>query len=285
MKTRPFVVSFLSLAMLAVGCGRLTSSGAGGIDHPTDATDLVLRMDVGGGFVAPNYALARIPTWSLFGDGSVITEGPQIEIYPGPALPSVQQQVITEDGIQGILRAARDAGLMGPDASYQNRCIADASTTTFTLFADGQKHVISAYALGTEAGACPGTDDEGAARAKLAAFAAKLTDLSSWLPQGSVGEQRTFRFSETLVYVQPYSASPEPGLHQTAIDWPLSQGLASFGQSDPRFADFRCGVLDGSDLTAVRPDIERANQLTPWRSSGEEYSLIFRPLLPDQRSC
>src|SRR4029453_7915808 len=158
-------VFLVALTLLVAGCGRLTKAGSGGIDHPTGAADLVLRMDVGGGFVAPTYELRRIPTWSLFGDGRIITEGPQIEIYPGPALPSVQVQTVTEEGIQAILKAAEAAGLLGPNRTYGQDCVADAPTTTFTVYADGTKHVVSAYALGMVPGSCPGEDT--AARATL----------------------------------------------------------------------------------------------------------------------
>jgi hypothetical protein len=283
---RTIALPLSALALLAAACGRVTGSGGsggGGIEHPTGADELVLRMDVGGGFVAPTYELARIPTWSLFGDGRVITEGPQAMIYPGPALPNVQVQTITEDGIQAILEQARQAGLMGPDRDYAFHCITDAPTTTFTIYADGQKHVITAYALGESQGPCQGADT--AARAKLAAFQAELSDLARWLPAGSIGQQGRFEPSEMRVYVQPYSGASGQDLHQDAIDWPLAQQLSAFGQPDPSLQDLRCGVVAGSDLLALLTDAERANQLTPWRDGGARYSLIFRPLLPDEHSC
>jgi len=283
MRNRALLVPLLALTLLAVGCGRLTDTGdGGGIEHPIGPNELVLRMDIGGGFVPVEYALAQFPQWSLFGDGRLITEGPQIEIYPGPALPSLQVQTLTEAGVQVILEAAREAGLMGPDRTYDYPCVADAPTTTFTLYAGGAKHVSSAYALGVSEGACPGADTE--ARAKLAAFQAKLTDLASWLPTGSIGDQVPFEFDEMRVLVRPYSASPEPGLEQSPIDWPL-EPLSTFGRPDPAFSDFRCGVVGGVDLAKLLPDVRRANQLTPWRSDGERYALILRPLLPDEHTC
>ena len=283
MRNRALLVPLLALTLLAVGCGRLTDAGdGGGIEHPTGPNELVLRMDIGGGFVPVEYALAQFPQWSLFGDGRLITEGPQIEIYPGPALPSLQVQTLTDDGVQAILKAARESGLMGPDRSHDYPCIADAPTTTFTVYADGARHVVSAYALGIGEGACQGADTE--ARAKLVAFQATLTDLQSWLPAGSVSDQLPFEFDEMRVVVQPYSASPEPGLEQNPIDWPL-EPLSAFGLPDPTFSDFRCGVVSGADFAKLLPDAQRANELTPWRSDGERYGLIFRPLLPDEHTC
>lgn len=282
MRNRTLLVPLLALTLLAVGCGRLTDAGDGGIEHPTGPNELVLRMDTGGGFVPVEYALAQFPQWSLFGDGRLITEGPQIEIYPGPALPSLQVQTLTEDGVQAIVEAARESGLMGPDRSYDYQCITDAPTTTFTLDAGGTKHVVSAYALGVSEGPCQGADTE--ARAELVAFQAKLTDLASWLPTGSVGDQVQFQFDEMRVLVRPYSASPEPGLGQAPIDWPL-EPLSTFGQPSATFSDFRCGVVSGADFAKLLPEAQRANELTPWRSDGERYGLIFRPLLPDEHTC
>jgi hypothetical protein len=151
------------------------------------------------------------------------------------------------------------------------------------VYANGTKHVVSAYALGMVPGSCPGDDAE--ARAKLASFSAKLSDLAGWLPTGSLGEQDQFEFSEMRVYVQPYTGSPEPGLHQAAVDWPLSDPLPSFGVPDATYGDFRCGVVGGANLATLLPDAQRANELTPWRSDGADFSLIFRPLLPDEHNC
>jgi ribosomal protein L18 len=123
-----------------------------------------------GGFVPYEYTLGSTPFWSLFGDGTLIVPGPQIEIYPGPALPNLTATPVSEDGIQAILEAAREAGLMDGDANYGDQCIADAATTVFTTNADGTTTVVSAYALdvGEPAGTC-GNDRDAEARGKLAA--------------------------------------------------------------------------------------------------------------------
>ena len=83
-------------------------------------------MDVGGGFVAPSYSLKPVPAFSLYGDGRLIIEGPQIEIYPGPALPNLLVTRISEDGVQAIL--SRREGRRPPRARPQLR-LHDASQT------------------------------------------------------------------------------------------------------------------------------------------------------------
>jgi hypothetical protein len=258
-------------------------SGSGAIDHPTAPSDLVLRVEACCGFVPIEYTLMDIPGFSLFGDGRLVVTGPQIEIYPGPALPNLQVRQIDEDGVQAILEAAREAGLEGPDRSYEQAGVADAATTTFTVAAEGDVHTTKVYALHEDV---RGTSDEdAAARRALAQFAEKLGDLESWLPAGSVGPEEPYDFHALRVFV--VKDFPEGGeeLPQPDKEWPLAEPLASFGEPLEDQSDIRCGVVDGEELRALRPLAEKANQLTPWVSEGKDYHLVFRPLLLDESGC
>lgn len=269
-------------ALILTACGRFAEPSAG-IERPTGANDLILRVDVGGGFIPVEYTLRSFPMLSIFGDGRLITQGPQIEIYPGPALPNLLVRTVSDEGVDAILEAADDAGLLGPGRDYDFPCIADAGTTTFTLNAGGATHVVSAYALFEGAGDCPGVDAE--ARGKLVEFQTKLGDLASWLPAGSLGEERPFVEDELRVFVRPYSASPEPELEQQVVEWPLPTPLDTFGEPYPDLENTRCGVVSGTDHDELRDAAQLANELTPWASNGARYQLIFRPLLPDEHDC
>jgi hypothetical protein len=289
MRTRMLAIA-LAAAALLTACGRLNEGGAGGepdgIAHPTGADELVLRVATGGGFVPVEYNLRSLPGISIYGDGRMIVEGPVIEIYPGPAMPNLQVRQLTEPAIQAILREARAAGLLGPDATYDYPCVADLPTTTFTVVAEGETHTVSAYALGfTEAAEepaqCPGV--EANARERLYDFQVKIGDLASWLPEGSFGPERPFEPSEMRVYVLPYRGDPE--LEQTPVDWPLLPELDRFGDPDPNLTDIRCGIVADEDLATLLPEAQAANQLTPWVSDSGEFALIFRPLLPDEHTC
>jgi len=274
-----------AIALLAAACGRLNDDGPGGgeIPHPTGPNDLVVRIDVGGGFVPVEYALSALPGVSIYGDGRMIVPGPVIEIYPGPALPNLQVTHLSEEAIQAILSAARDAGLMDGDATYGYDCIADAPTTTFTVVAEGRTNVVSAYALGFDAGAgdCPGVDVE--ARAALATFQADLGDLRTLVPEGSIGQEEPYTAAQMRVFVLPYRGEPE--LPQQPVGWPLAGSLEAFGEPLDIVEEARCGVVGGRDLADLLPAASNANQLTPWTSGGTEYRLIFRPLLPDEHGC
>lgn len=268
------LIVVLALAALAA-CGRSSTFTPGASD------ELVLRMDVTGGFTPPQYQERDVPEWSLFADGRLVIPGPQIEIYPGPALPALNQRTLTADAIARIVARAREAGLEGPDRTYPATNVADAPDTVFT-------HVIDGVAHTTRVGALSGFDidpnasaEEQQARRDLQALVDDLNDLASWLDDGDIGEEEPFEAAALAVYVHPYQ--PAEDLKQEAKDWPLDEPLATFGE--PTRFDSRCGVARGGDFDALMPLAREANELTPWRSEGERYQLVLRPLLPDQSGC
>jgi hypothetical protein len=182
-KVRKYIVlvMFASLlALLAAACGSndvqlgntTTSGGAGNgapgepLDYPRGERDLVLRVEQGGGFLPVEAVFTMVPGFSLYGDGRVIFSGPIPEIFPGPALANLQQVQLSEEGVQQLLQAAREAGLTEDLADLGQPPVADASTTKFTLNVNGETHEIDAYALGYEpefpGGATPPGEAEGA---------------------------------------------------------------------------------------------------------------------------
>jgi hypothetical protein len=287
-RVRPLAAGALVLGLALSGCARF---GAGSEPSPSPSPtpppdSLVLRVETGGGFVAPSFALRQVPEFTLLADGRVITQGPQITIYPGPALPNLLMRSLTPEGVQAVVDAAREAGLDGPDHAYDRQTVADAPTTTFTFVDGGRTHVISVYAL--DVGGAPiadaGGSDEAQARQALSEFRSKLFDLERWLPAGSVGPESSFDADEVRVYVQE-PATSDPTLAQEPVDWPLDDPLATFGEPVPDQQALRCGTVTGADLDTLRPLFEQSNELTPWRSEGRSYTLILRPLLPDESGC
>lgn len=292
--------SVLVLVLAATACaGSATDTGDGGttggatggatggtgITHPAGANELVVRVHQEGGFVPIDYTIAAVPGFSLFGDGTAITSGPQIEIYPGPALPNLIATPLTDDGVEALLQAAIDAGLEkdGDHVDLGSVGISDMPTSVFTLVVDGTEHVTRVYALGALAEQPAGmSDEEWAIRQALETFAGQVGDLRAWLPAGSVGEDAPYVPSAMRIFVGPYTADPQ--LEQSEVAWPLDTDLASVGRPTD-FDDRRCAVIDGSNLQTLWPLAEQANQLTPWTSEGGVYAIVFRPLLPDESGC
>ena len=289
MRSRLIGAVVLSIGTLASACANASTDGAGDggdMSYHTGPTQVVLRIEQGGGFVPIEWNLTNMPLFSLFGDGLVVTPGAQIEIYPGPALPAITQTRLTPEAIQLLLQKAVDAGL-GVDRDYTDMGsvgIADAPTTTFTLTIDGQVHTTHVYALGELDTAPDGmSPDEFQARQDLSAFQSDAMNLS-WLPEGTVSDEGMFQPSELRVFVGDYR--PDDALVEPLIDWPLTPGLSTFG--DPvqnGLQGMRCGAVTGDDAALLMPLAKQANQLTPWVSDSIRYGLLLRPLLPDETGC
>jgi hypothetical protein len=275
----------IGVAALATACAdHPTVPGDGpGPTYPRGGDQLVLRIDTSGGFVAPQQTLQQMPSFSLYGDGRVITQGAQTEIYPGPALPSLVVTSITPPGVQSILEDALAAGL-GESHSYSTMTVSDMPTTTFTLNVNGETHTTQVYALGAGSSGPGMTAEERKARAALERLSSEATDLRRSLPAGSVGPDRQYAPEALRVFVQPYEHQRDPMLHEPEVAWPVSTPLASFG-GETSAPGIRCGAVTGADARQLLNAAESANQLTPWTSDGEQYSLTLRVLLPDEHGC
>jgi hypothetical protein len=270
-----------ALLVLAGACSP-AASPPDAISHPTGSNELVLRVSTGGGLIGPSVRLTGFPGLSLYGDGRLITQGAQIDIFPGPAMPAVQVTRVTEAGVQRVLRAARSAGLLGPDRHYDFQQIMDAGTTTFTVVAAGGVHRISAVALFEGADLSRVPEDEREPRRLMAAFQQDLMDVRGRLGADVVGPDQPYVPSAIRIVSSasdPKNAE-DPQFVKIA-DWPLARGLATFGE--PRLGgSVRCGDVSGADLNTVGPALTASHQLTFWRSQGHFYQLQLRPLLPDE---
>ena len=90
----PLVVVSLALLSAACAAGGSPPTGSAGpnvtpppgaIDHPTGATDVVLRLEEGGGFVPIEFVATQAPIFTLYGDGRVIfQQATDVFVEPGP---------------------------------------------------------------------------------------------------------------------------------------------------------------------------------------------------------
>jgi len=280
-------VPSLTLLLLLAACADapIGPRDEPGIDHAAGHDAVLVRVAFEGGFVPLEWTYRSIPTFSLYGDGTLVVPGAQIEIYPGPALPAISSRPIGEDGVQAILQEATaaisdvpddldDLGFMG---------IADAATTVISVHAGGVDRTIRAYALSELEGRPDGMSErEYRARVRLNDLVGRLTGLDAWLPAGSLGPETSYVASAARVYARAYQ--PVEDLPQKAVAWPLDAGLGDFGASaDP--VGYRCGVVDGSDWSSVLRSATEANELSPWTDAESRFSVLFRPLLPDETGC
>ncbi|MGZ8580802.1 MAG: hypothetical protein ACXWW9_05910 [Actinomycetota bacterium] len=285
---RPIDSLALILALVGAACADASTGGGSSspsIAHGTGPDELLLRWGYEGGFTPPEFQLTNLPSFSLYGDGTIVRPGPQIEIYPGPAMPALETVHVDEEAVGSILDAAFDADLdtVGDLTDMGSVGIADAPETVFTLRAGGVDRTVRVYALGELSGQPPGMpDEEYEARQALLELADALGSLDTWLPEGSIDESATYEAAGVRAFVSRYRGQAD--LPQPEIEWPLDAPLQGIGEDAG--AGFRCVIVTGPDWTdRLGPAAAQANQLTPWTSGGRRHAIAFRPLLPDETTC
>ena len=241
------------------------------------ATDgLVLRAEYTGGFVGPSATTGRLPVVSVYADGRVLAEGPVAAIYPGPALPNVQVTRIDRGRVQGLVDQAVAAGV-ADTSDLGMPPVADAPSTRFTVVTASHTYVREAYALSeTPAEGAGLTDEQHAARAKLSELLAALAGTAA-------GQDSTPYAPAGVAALATPWLDPQDGLTQPDLPWP---GPALPGEPIGGLPDLHCVTATGDQAQALLTAAGSANAATPWvGSDGSRWTVIFRPLLPDESSC
>src|SRR5688572_9583602 len=132
MKVRPAAAA-LVLTLLLAGCPYAAPDpGAGdGVEHTPAPDHALVRLGFEGGFTPIEWTYTNVPFFVLYGDGTLVLPGAQIEIYPAPALPAISSRLVGEPGVQAILQETLDALAAIPgdlnDMRFMN--VADVPTT------------------------------------------------------------------------------------------------------------------------------------------------------------
>jgi hypothetical protein len=272
-------VLFAALALTLGACGQ--GSGGDSTQHPTGKNEIVLQVSSGGGFVTVAYNLTQLPQFTLYGDGTVIVTGPMIEIYPGPAMPNLQTTHISEDAIQEILSAAKEAGLFATGVDYGQPGITDIPTTNIVVSADGKTYTTDIYALGMESGAGGLSLEQQQARAAISELVGKLGVLTDYEPGELKWEPYAYTALKVFSLAVDPSTSPDPNdVQPNELVWPLGD-LSTLGESVMP-EGYRAVVVSGTDLATLQPLLAQATEITLWTSGARQYNLFFRPLLPNE---
>ena len=249
---------------------------------PADHEAPVLRVEHVGGFVTPEWTLTRLPPFSLYADGRLITQGPVPAVHPGPALPNVLVQSVDAGTVQALVEQALAAGV-AETADLGTLDLADVPSTRFTLVTSDGVHVREVHAL--IQGAFRGAHDElsvdqRAGRAALRMLEDTLDGLSQqqpW-PEG-------YAATSVVAIARPWTAPREPPgrmLARAPVPWP---GPPLPGEP-VGVQDLGCVTATGDQAAAVLTVARQANGLTRWETpDGALWSVTFRPLLPDESSC
>jgi hypothetical protein len=272
----------VALLLLLAACGGQGGTAEPAPDDPGAAPDpeaVAIRVVQTGGFVPASAISGRLPLVSLYGDGRLITEGPVPAIYPGPALPNIQRRQIPVEDVRTLVRKALDAGV-GSGADLGRPTVTDMPDTRFTVTTtDGVKD-IEVYALEmTEDGPNAGlTPEQRAARHKLAALLAELQELAA----GEGSEPYPVTSLAAIATAYPEQTPPSEPSPPPAVAWP---GPALPGEKIGASDVVGCVTATGDQAKAVLAAAAKANAATPWTSGGKAWSLVLRPLLPDESGC
>jgi hypothetical protein len=272
--------SALAVAVL-IGLAACGETGAATSPSPSAsaapaAAGLVLRVEYTGGFVSPSETTGRLPLVSVYADGRVLTEGPVAAIYPGPALPNVQEQHIDRAAVQNLVDRAMAAGV-AETSDLGSPPVADAPSTRFTVVTASDTVVREVYALSETPPEGAGlTEEQQAARSKLSDLVTTLTDAAA------SGASTPYAPTTIAALATPW-VDPQDGLAQPDVVWP---GPALPGEPMGGLPDLSCVTVTGDQAQAVLAAAKSANAATPWvNPDGSRWTVTFRPLLPDESSC
>lgn len=271
------VLALLPL-LAAAACGQGASGqGASADDDALGAVsaapdDLVLQVVRAGGFLPAGAAFRTVPSVSVYGDGRVVTEGAQIEIWPPPALPSVQVGRLEAGEVRRLVDTGRELVDAGED--YGQPPVADAPTTAVVVPDGDRRGVAAAVALEELAGEQAPPDGGGltggqlAARERLAAYVRQVRDAASAAPASS------YTGEGLAVLAEAYGDATAPEVPPTELAWP-----------GPALSPGTCVVVTGAEAAAVREAASAASVETRWTAGGAVLRLALRPLLPHERTC
>jgi len=250
------------------------SFGPDDISHPTGRTDIVLRMEQGGGFVPFGFLFTQSPSFTLYGDGTVIFKPIDTRAgdpFGGQAMLPWLVGHMTEADTQALLQFALGPGrLANARENYDNPMVADAGSTIFNINAGGVEKVVNIYALGL---------DDGPDRADRQGFSQLAEVLNDFGNQGvELGE--VVAYEPELYKVLLMEGFGEPV--GQVLDWPWDD-LTVANWPDAEEPDGRIAFLD-ADQVAKLMEVPNGGHVGIWVEAPDGTNVQFgvRPLLPDE---
>lgn len=242
-----------------------------GIQHPTGATDVLLRFEQGGGFAPIEFMATNAPSFTLYGDGTVVFRDPTAT--PPEPVGNVNRSTpfqtvrIGEEGIQALLREAIGPGGLGVAVGPYVGLGADIPTATFTISADGETKSVSVVGL---------SPDMHPNDALIVTSLARLADRLAGFGNDIAGEQPYVptAYRGTLIPVdQPFGP---------VVAWPWANITPDdFIGGENEF--FLTRTMAAAEVASLGiPGGEGGIQGVSLQSKGKLYTFALRPLLPDE---
>ncbi len=230
---------------------------------------VVLRMRTYGGLPYPGDTVESPPEFTLYSDGLVIYSS-SIHNGTSTTVNIGHAQMTAEQAATLLTSALTEGGLADAKLSYPDAPIFDDGTTEFEIHANGVDKIVSAYALGWEAGVPDVVD-----RRKLRALAERL--------RGIRGDVAAGRVEDLGPYSPPaYLLTLDRPIHETAPrPWPWPQlSPADFERDE--MGHLAKVVSPADALRFWDPPTSVPLDQVVLGPDGTEYLVRIRPLLPDQ---
>jgi hypothetical protein len=245
------------------------------IEHATGASDVILRFEQSGGFVAPGFLVTQGPEFSLYGDGTVIFRDPTAT-PPAPTgniqpEPPYQIARLNEEQIQSLLQFAIGPGALGIAKAQYQLPVADAPDSIFTITANGTTKTVSVNGLGI-GGSQPGPDST--VLTALTALRDRLLGLGSEVGGEQVWSPPRYRGILSEDAFNPPVAWPWPQIQPR--DFVLRKG-----PNDPIFP-IRTMTPDEAAALGIAHIDGGVQGIALRGPDGKTYSLSLRPLWPEE---
>jgi hypothetical protein len=229
-------------------------------------------MESGGGFAPLDSIATAAPSFTLYGDGTVVFRDPTASLPAGAGnvnrLAPFQTIRLDEEGIQALLEDAIGRGGLGIAAGPYIGQGADLPTTTFTITGDGRSKEVSVMALSPEM-----HPQDQAIVAALAGLAQRLDGFAGLVAGEQVYIPAAYR-GILMSVDQPFGP---------VVDWPWPAiKPTEFVSGDNEFLKVR--TMTAAEVAALGiPAVEGGFQgLSLKAADGKLYTFSLRPLLPDE---
>jgi hypothetical protein len=278
--SRHLVSALAFVALLGCAPGPAASPTVGAIDHATGPADVVLRMEVGGGFVPIDFLITQAPSFTLYGNGTVVYQQADTRLgQPAGGRPMLPWLVghMDESDVQALLQFALGTGMLADARDfYPALNVADAPDTIFTVNAGGVNKAVTVGALGM--GIDDATDPDRAIRLALGQLASALGSFEARGANGELGEIKPY--NADLYRAVLLEASGAPAVEPIAWPWP-DLAPDAFVEA---VAGGRREHLLTRDQVALLTDVPNGGHPGVFVSApnGEVVQIALRPLLIDE---
>jgi hypothetical protein len=228
-------------------------------EPPSDPGALVLRIRFVKGL--SSVVDHPIPNISVYGDGRVVSTA--IDLAKSPAREVVRDQRLTNLAYRQVYRDARLAGLATSRTFHSEKQLLDAGPTVITLLTGSRRHVSTVHA--------------GAGGVRVWMINRLAGRLRSLPRSDLVRPPVTYHPARMAILARQPPAGNPPDYGTQVMPWTLRPLTA--GQQTT------CTLLTGNDAEAAARLATSAPPNTRWRSGPNLYSVLFRPLLPDETDC